>query len=182
MRPNANQLNTDEDISSEEIEKDLNEETNGIGTGNDENEISASDVAEDVKDPLSMINLGAPESAAFDNIFDDTDDTDDELELNASQQSEHEVEQSTEIMHTSPGGTERTTKILDDDLEITYEVGAVVLPMNPAFQVKSNDILSGNIPFKENVSVRKALNVFMSGLFQFYNLRFGRYLVIVLMS
>lgn len=146
----------------------MNEETNGTGIENeinrhDENEISAFDVAEDVKDPLSMINLAAPESAAFDNIFDDTDD--DELEVNTSQQSEHEVEQSTDITHTSPGGTERTTKILDDDLEITYEVGAVVLPMNPGIQVKSNDILSKNIPFKENVSICGAFNVFTSGLF-----------------
>lgn len=44
------------------------------------------------------------------------------------------------------------TKMLDNGLEMTYTYGEKPVPLAPLYNVKINDVISGNVPFKENVS------------------------------
>lgn len=39
----------------------------------------------------------------------------------------------------------------DDDLQITYEIGILIKPVDLGVQVKLNDQVSGNMPYRENV-------------------------------
>lgn len=41
----------------------------------------------------------------------------------------------------------------DEEVECTYVYGEKTIPLNPEYTVKLNDPLSGNIPFRENVSL-----------------------------
>lgn len=43
-------------------------------------------------------------------------------------------------------------RTVDPDIELSYIWGENPVPKEPVFEVKINDIISGNIPFKENVS------------------------------
>lgn len=47
------------------------------------------------------------------------------------------------------------TKLIDDDLVMTYTYGEKPKALPPLHQVKLNDPISGNIPFKQNVSDTK---------------------------
>lgn len=39
----------------------------------------------------------------------------------------------------------------DDDLQMTYEIGISIKPVELGVQVKLNDQITGNMPFRENV-------------------------------
>lgn len=40
----------------------------------------------------------------------------------------------------------------DDGLEMSFAPGASFKPTDPGYQVKLKDLLSGNMPFRQNVS------------------------------
>lgn len=44
------------------------------------------------------------------------------------------------------------TKILDNSLEMKYTYGEELKPRDPLYTIKMNDVISGNLPFKENVN------------------------------
>lgn len=91
----------------------------------------------DNKDPLPVVVLDEREENVFDDIF-----------------GEDDTVSSIEKITFSPGGTKRATTVFDGDCEMTYSVDANAFEPNPTgFQMKSNDILSGNMPFKQNVSI-----------------------------
>lgn len=48
-------------------------------------------------------------------------------------------------------GKIKVTRYLEDDIFLTYIVGEDFTPLKPLYEVKLNDIISENIPFKENV-------------------------------
>lgn len=48
---------------------------------------------------------------------------------------------------------EEVTEKLADGMEMTYVLGQTLLPMADAQRVKANDMLSGNMPFQENVCI-----------------------------
>lgn len=104
----------------------------------------------EVKDPLTNVVLETHEVTAFENIFNENND--DAISIESG---ELDVPQQphTENVVISPGGTRKVTTIIGEDCEMTYELDkAVFQPAPVGFQVKLNDKLSGNIPFKENVS------------------------------
>lgn len=83
----------------------------------------------DDKHPLEDVLLDAREAEVFGTIF-------------------HANES---VIH-SPGGNTRV--VIDDDCELIFETGREVFkPMEMGYQVKINDALSGNCPFKQNVSI-----------------------------
>lgn len=43
------------------------------------------------------------------------------------------------------------TKVIDDETEMTYAYGEKIKVLPPLYQLKMNDAISGNIPFKANV-------------------------------
>lgn len=47
------------------------------------------------------------------------------------------------------------TKAIDEELEMTFILGQKLLAMEDRFQVKMNDLLSGNTPFQENVCISR---------------------------
>lgn len=99
-------------------------------------------VDNDVKDPLRDVILEENEVAAFDEMFNEENSDGNEVPENRKNS----------VVHVSPGGTSRIT-ISEGDLEITYALDFEVFkPAPTGFQVKLNDILSGNIPSKDNVS------------------------------
>lgn len=141
---------TNEGLSEEEVGQE--EDCSGTGDiepndnenhANSESEVDVSSCRNDIKDPLAQVNLEAPEIDAFNDIFGDD---------NEQQEEESEIQIQLELkLTTSPNGTKRITKITDE-VEMTYELGSNPIPMEAGFQVKLNDILSGNVPYKENVS------------------------------
>lgn len=101
-------------------------------------------VAVDVKSPLDMVQLDPSETSIFDNMFNSSNDTDD---------SKAEQEPSINLT-TSPNGTKTVTQKIDEDCHMIYNPDQNVFkPADIGYQVKLNDSLSQNIPFKENVSL-----------------------------
>lgn len=49
-------------------------------------------------------------------------------------------------------GQERVVVNFDDGMEMSYVLGTTIKPIDPGYQVKLRDLLSGNIPFRQNVS------------------------------
>lgn len=95
--------------------------------------------------------MNESENAVFDNIFNESGGSNKVNEN--SLQSICDEQPTTEIVVVSPGGTKRVTTSYGDDFEISYEFGtAAFKPQPTGYQIKLNDILSGNVPFKENVS------------------------------
>lgn len=109
-------------------------------------------IPNDMKDPLAIVTLEEDDVNALDDMFRD-DITDANSDINSTN----------EQVSVSPGGTKRATKAIDDDCEMTYPVDDNAFKPHPAgFQVKINDDLSGNIPFKDNVSIFVFICVFFT--------------------
>lgn len=104
---------------------------------------NASDT-DDIKPILPTVVLSEAEQAMYGQMFDENESTNDE-----SSDDEHQ----NEVINISPGGTKRITRQFSDGMEMTSEVGATIQPELIGYQVKKNDIISGNIPFDTNVSV-----------------------------
>lgn len=113
----------------------------------------------EVKDIMPNVEMGEEEFLAIENVFNDNCDDgslSDAIDEN-SIHSENTVQQVPQI-HLSPGerafldgGILKVTKKYPG-CEITYTYGEKFAPKVPMFEVKLNDIISMNIPFKENVS------------------------------
>lgn len=98
----------------------------------------------DVKDPLPTVILNATEIAVFDEIFNAND--------NSGETDEEPKQSANRIVSVGPGGNKLVTELIDNDCEMSYELGSDLFkPQDVEFQIKLNDIFSGNLPFKENV-------------------------------
>lgn len=130
-----NDENSDSDMDTQEAHVDTVEPTNKSSQ-----EASTSD---DNKIPLATVVLDEQEADIFDDILEDND-------IDDSIVSDSPIE----IITFSPGGTKRATKKFGDDCQMTYPVDQNAFEPKPAgYQMKSNDVLSANMPFKENVGV-----------------------------
>lgn len=56
-----------------------------------------------------------------------------------------------EIAFYDNDGVLKIKKKYSDDCEVIHEYGMTIKPKIPVFEIKVNDLISGNIPFKENV-------------------------------
>lgn len=153
----TNDLN--EDLESTFYESSTNvttERADGISISIDEEEISVLTAPDDVKDPLEAVALNDSELSIFDHIFDENDD--DEQPNEDAEEPTNNAQSSNVTIATSPGGTRTFTEHIDEDCVLVYEsAGEDFRPQEMGFQVKINDPLSGNIPFKENVSILHSL-------------------------
>lgn len=43
---------------------------------------------------------------------------------------------------------------------MTYEAGIYLKPFDPGYQIKLNDEISGNLPYRENVSILNSFGLF----------------------
>lgn len=57
-----------------------------------------------------------------------------------------------ETLTINEKGETEITKTLEDDIEIRYILGQKLRGISHPYQVKNDDLLSGNLPFQENVS------------------------------
>lgn len=144
------------------MENDPIVETNS--TENEEAVGGETDAPDDEKDPLAVVTLEQAEIEAFNNIFGESDenedDTNNSISLDINNQSENEPQnlqqenESDELTSTVEAGDENQKVIEDigDDCQIIYERGRNIFkPVDLGFQTKLNDQLSGNMPYKENV-------------------------------
>lgn len=118
-----------------------NEEQEGNDASVELTRVSQDD--EDVKLPLQTVQLNAIEASVFNNMFDESNDVGNAC-IDQQVADEH--------ITISPGGTKKVTKNIGDDCEMSFDYGQDMFkPANVGYQVKINDLLSDNIPFKENV-------------------------------
>lgn len=150
-------------VLNEELESTFYESSPNVTTERTEkfpiveNEISVPTASDDVKDLLEMVVLNESEISIFDHIFDENVDI---VQPNEeAEESTNDAQQPANVtIATSPGGTKTFTEDIGDDCVLVYEsVGENFRPQQSGFQVKINDLLSGNIPFKENVSLLNLL-------------------------
>lgn len=135
------------DMPNEREEEDQNggvsdeyrETVEGDESGSDDNfsdMLNLHQEQTETKDPLADVRLDTREAAVFGSIFDGNEQS--------------RLEES--VIH-SPDGTAKIKRVIDDDCEMTFEMDREVFkPVELGYQVKLNDLLSLNIPFKENVS------------------------------
>lgn len=132
-----------------ETELDIPQIEQNEATSNDNEqhpeELSRFEQQIDIKQPLENVALNTSETAAVNDIFDETNN-------NIQTNTEHQ-QVAGEYIFVSPGGTSKVIRVVDEDCEFVFEMGSDPFkPTEIGYQVKLNDPLSGNIPFKENVS------------------------------
>lgn len=118
----------------------------------------------DAKDPLAIVILEQAELVAIGDVFDGNDEIE-ATEERASGSVEFEV------IETLPDGTQQITKDLGDECQMVFKVGANVFkPQESGYLVKVNDSISGNLPFKENVSYSWAMPIMHIDYFMYLKL------------
>lgn len=112
----------------------------------------------DGKNVFPPVELNDIDSAAMDNLFNNSIDDDLVDTVAAENSGRTDINQlhdlnlaSNERAALNEKGQIEITRVSDDDCAITYIHGETLVPKNPLFEVKVNDLLTGNIPFKENV-------------------------------
>lgn len=115
--------------------------------------VSSNGQSSEEKTIMPNIEMGEVKSNAIDAVF--GDELTGENDLNGSIDISHHLPE----ISLSPGesvirenGVLKVTKKYDEDCEITYIYGVKLTPKIPLFEIKVNDPISMNIPFKENVS------------------------------
>lgn len=78
------------------------------------------------------------------------DPTDENADANVSSTTNNFEPGENETVEKIDGRTLVTKQF--EDFEMTYELGKPFLPTDIGYQVKLNDPISGNMPFRENVS------------------------------
>ncbi|XP_055300552.1 uncharacterized protein LOC129567536 [Sitodiplosis mosellana] len=134
-------------------------------SSNDEPQIQVDDTSADsgetinqasseVKSIMPNVEMGEEESFAIDSVFDD-DYSDDNLSTNSSDSENMDQELPNVNLSRGEtvfwdGGILKVKKKYGRDCEITYTYGERLAPKVPVFETKMNDLISMNIPFKEN--------------------------------
>lgn len=124
------------------VQNDQNDLVNGQNQSNG----GATGSNEDVKQ-LHNVPLNPNDEIAINSLFDE--------EPSQPDKSIVEAELTLGVGETArkeDGKTLITKVIVMGDLEMTYTYGEKPKPLQPLYQVKMNDAISENIPFKENVS------------------------------
>lgn len=140
---NSNQENADE------------EETFYDGS---EQEIDVSHVSghnTDAKDPLEIVTLDEAEAFVYDDIFGEHNEIGNSSNSESAESESRNETPPRGVISTNSDGIKMVTETIADDCELTYELtqkDEIFKPEELGYQVKINDILSDNIPFKQNVS------------------------------
>lgn len=133
-------------LNESDIVQNDSSEINEEGTV--EVEEAALNVSKDVKCPLENVVLDAADNDAFNEMFNVSIDNGDGEQVTISPGGTKKYKPQHIV---SPGGTRKIKHRIDDECVITYKFGEEIKPMELGYQVKLNDPLSNNMPFKENV-------------------------------
>lgn len=122
-------------------------------------------VDQEAKNIMPDVELGSEESHAIESVFSDDDNDDASSSMNINPRP---IILSAGETSFYENGVLKIKKIYgdEDDCEIVYVYGEQLKPRVPTFQIKINDIISKNIPFKENVSLH--YNIFCTSIYKFY--------------
>lgn len=115
----------------------------------------------DVKSSFSPVQMENDESVAIDGLFNTTNNvassTDNSVDENGdvfvdsvSLRNVRLTANETAVINSK--GQIEVTQIIDKDLACVYIYGECPVPLAPFYNIKMNDLITGNIPFKENVS------------------------------
>lgn len=143
---NESQQHETESEKSNDSSTQKDTEQNDIGNPAAENSEA------DVKHSLQSVQMDAGDEMAISCLFGDN--------TNVSTQSDGHAASGVSPLSLVLGDGETAeerdgkiiiTKLFENDLEMTYTYGETPKALRPLYQIKINDIISANIPFKENV-------------------------------
>lgn len=142
---------SEENSTNEPITCELESEAGSQNESQNNNEIAvgaagSGEKDEDIKHSLQTIQMDASDESAINSLFCVNDNS---IQLNQNSELVLDAGKSAE----KRGDKIVITKIIDDDLQMTYTHGEKLNALQPLYQVKLNDPLSENIPFKENVRI-----------------------------
>lgn len=161
-----NNVSAEDDINAHAISKnnvsaevDTNAEVN---TCAELPEQLSSQLQSDVKDYLPSVVMNSEDSLALNSLF-NVDSSAEKTYDNVTQPTENSNQNDFRFKHLklarnekaniNANGVIEVTRIVDSDCVVTYIYGQDIIPVNVGPEVKIKDVISGNIPFKSNVSV-----------------------------
>lgn len=149
-QPNATDFDFDEIIDSR---SEQNEQA-GMSLTDSDNSSTENAVINsrpDIKNELEVVQMDAVDELAISSIF-NSNETASGISNLVLEDCETAEEKNGKIM---------VTKKIGDDCEMVYIYGEVPKALLPLYQIKINDVISGNIPFKENVRKLSSFTVFI---------------------
>lgn len=121
----------------------------------------------DVKHVLKPVNMLADDENAIRNLFGDHESG---VEANDNNDLSADSIPTASLGHGETAemkdGKIIVTRKLDDSLEMVYTFGETPTPLKPQYEIKMNDLISGNIPFKENEKKDRAYFVKIDNRFK----------------
>lgn len=150
---NLNESNLATQINSQTFAENSSDETQieFDGTAIDSVE-STNQNSNEVKNIMPDIEMGEEESFAIESVFDSASDDGNSSDSENTDQQAPEVNLALGETAFWDGCVLKVRKKFDRDCEITYTFGEKFVPKVLVFEIKVNDLISMNIPFKENVS------------------------------
>lgn len=157
---------TEEIENNDELAMDVAQTSNAENTeeieNNDEQAIDVAQTsnAENTKHGLPMVRMSFRDETAIDHLFDS--DSDAGAENNSPQIPPLAANEKAEVKN----GKVVITKTFDRDFQMVYTFGEKLTAKYPMYNIKINDAISANIPFKENEFKDRAYIVKIGGQFK----------------
>lgn len=152
----TNDTNQANEISHEQLQQENDENDLEVEEYN-QIETPSTDV-DNSKSSFTPVRMDSDESVAIGDIFNATENVVSNEANNAnadvSPSLENVVLSANETARINSKGQIVVKRIVDDDLECVYIYGERPVPLAPFYHIKLNDLVTGNIPFKENVSCK----------------------------
>lgn len=134
-----------------ELEKSNDSSTQKDAEQNDIESGAAKNSEADIKDSLQLVQLDASDGMAISYLFDNNANVSAQLDEHAASSASPELVLGVDETAIERDGKIIVTKLFDQDLEMIYTYGQTPKALRPLYQIKINDIISANIPFKDNV-------------------------------
>lgn len=136
-------------LNANEVDE-LHQNTNDDEAGTSEEPHPNDDSGIDAKNALAVVEMNEEDEFAINDLFCDQENAADESNAHANMISELTLahDEKAEVID----GKVVVTKTLDDSLEMVFVHNETPKPLAPLYNVKMNDAISGDLPFKENVS------------------------------
>lgn len=143
---------------------------------------SSSQALGEVKSTMPYVEMGEEDSIAIERLFGDDDSEDSLIDSTTTEESSsglENIDQPIPNITLGPGETAfwhdgilKVKKTYEKDCEIIYTYGEKLAPKVPVFEIKMNDVISMNIPFKEDVSIRCVFSTNdRTSIISFFNFR-----------
>lgn len=150
----SNDTNQANEMSYEQLQRENDENDHEIEEYN-QNETPSTDL-DNLKNSFTPVQMNGDESLAIGDIFNATENVGSngatDANADVSPSIENVILSANETASINSKGQIVVKQIVDEDLECVYIYGERPVPLAPFYHIKLNDLVTGNIPFKENVS------------------------------